>query len=262
MQDDTGQGSDAGGHDGQRGAGDRGPISVGSLLSGAWAATHGNKLRILLAVAVTILVNLAFGVVTGIVSLIFGNPGDEPSLAETLINFPINVVAYGFSAVMTAGLVIMAAKLSARTSTGIDELFRFLPRFVWAVLTQFLVSVMILLGLLLLVLPSIYLMVAYTFASPLALEKGLSPWAAMEASRRAVTSGWLTFFGLMLVSALLLMASVITLGIAYIWVVPLCVLAYGIAYRELFGIRDQGLDPEASALKPAIAAGGDTASAG
>lgn len=261
MQNDTGQDSGAGDHDVQAATGGHSAITLGGILSEAWAATHGNKFRILLAVAVTILVSLVFGVITGIVSLIFGNPGDEPSLAEALINFPINVVAYGFSGVMTAGLVLMGAKLSTRTTTGIDELFRFLPGLLWAVLTQLLVSVMILLGLVLLVLPGIYLMVAYSFALPLALEKGLSPWAAMEASRRAVTSRWLTFFGLMLVSALLLMASVITLGIAYIWVVPLCVLAYGIAYRELFGIRDQGFDLETSTLQPGITAHADTDSA-
>ena len=95
---------------------------------------------------------------------------------------------------------------------------------------------MILLGLVLLVLPGIYLAIAYGFAIPLALERGLSPWEAMETSRKAVTHRWFAFLGLSLVCALLLMLSVLTLGIAYIWVLPLCVLAYGIAYRNLFGL--------------------------
>ena len=51
-------------------------------------------------------------------------------------------------------------------------------------------------GLLLFVVPGIYLIVAYTFAYMLIIDRGFSVWQALEASRRVVNKNWWKVAGL------------------------------------------------------------------
>ncbi len=94
-----------------------------------------------------------------------------------------------------------------------------------------------LLGFLLLILPGIYLVVAYMLAIPLAAEKNLNSWKALEVSRKAITHKWFKTFGLFLMIWLILIISILPLGIGLIWTVPWAVNAIGILYREIFGVE-------------------------
>src|ERR1044072_4306496 len=49
-----------------------------------------------------------------------------------------------------------------------------------------------------LILPGIYLSVAYTMTMPLLAFNDLRPWAAMETSRKAITHKWFSVFFLLL----------------------------------------------------------------
>lgn len=102
-------------------------------------------------------------------------------------------------------------------------------------LTYLLMIIMVVIGLMLLVLPGIYLAVAYQLALPLAADKDLGPWQALEASRRTVTPKWFIFFTLWFTFLLALALSTLAFGIPLIWTVPLCVLAIGIVYRDAVG---------------------------
>jgi len=55
----------------------------------------------------------------------------------------------------------------------------------------------------LLLLPGIYLAVAYTFALPLVLEKKINFWYAMERSRKLISKNWFAFFALFIVLILI-----------------------------------------------------------
>jgi len=84
---------------------------------------------------------------------------------------------------------------------------------------------------------SIYLGIAYLFVLPLIAERNLSPWQALEASRKAVSQHWFKVFGVMLLCYILIMLSIVfTLLIGLIWMLPLLGIAYGIVYRTIFGV--------------------------
>ena len=100
-------------------------------------------------------------------------------------------------------------------------------------------SVLILLGLLLFILPGIYLSIAYFFSYALVVDKGLGVWEAMELSRKTVTEQWFKFFGLALLSILLIIISAIPLGIGLIWSIPSIYIAYGLLYHHLFDDEDE-----------------------
>jgi uncharacterized membrane protein len=90
------------------------------------------------------------------------------------------------------------------------------------------------LGFVLLVIPGIYLAISYAFVYPLVVDKNLGAWEAMELSRKTVTKQWFKFFGLAVVSAVLIILSAIPLGVGLIWSLPTVYIAYGLLYHHIF----------------------------
>ena len=86
--------------------------------------------------------------------------------------------------------------------------------------------------------PGIYLSVAYMFTWPLIVEKGLSPWQALEASRKAVTHCWFRSLGLFTLLSLIMVLAAFALLIGLLWAIPLMMLAYGVLYRIIFGVSE------------------------
>jgi len=94
---------------------------------------------------------------------------------------------------------------------------------------------MTLIGFLLLILPGIYLSIAYVFTLPLIVDKEMDIWDAMETSRKAVTKHWFKVFGLFILLSLIMALGALALGIGLIWAVPLLfVTLYGLLYPLIF----------------------------
>lgn len=66
-------------------------------------------------------------------------------------------------------------------------------------------------GFVLLILPGIYLVVAYEFTFLLILDRKLDFWSALEVSRRVITAQWWRLFGLILLSILFSLIGIICL---------------------------------------------------
>lgn len=69
-------------------------------------------------------------------------------------------------------------------------------------LTGFLSSLLTSLGLLFCFIPGVYLFVSWVFAIPLAADRRLEAWSAMELSRKVVTRSWLQIAALLLLAFL------------------------------------------------------------
>ena len=70
-------------------------------------------------------------------------------------------------------------------------------------------------GLVLFVIPGIYLLVAYSFAFTLIVDRGMGPWQALETSRRVVNKNWWGVFGLTIVMLLLIGGGMLAGGIVF-----------------------------------------------
>ncbi len=93
-------------------------------------------------------------------------------------------------------------------------------------------------------------MVAYAFSAPLMLDKKLSPWQSMEASRKAVTHHWFKVFGVFLLLSVILVLSMFTV-IGIIWALPMSMLGYASLYITIFGIsEDAGVVVEVGEVSP------------
>ena len=98
-------------------------------------------------------------------------------------------------------------------------------------------ALLICVGLLLCVLPGIYLAVGYTFALPLVIDKKYDFWTAMEVSRRVSHKQWWTLFGLLIVVFLINVIGILACFVGWIVAAPISIAAIMYAYEDLFGPR-------------------------
>jgi hypothetical protein len=90
------------------------------------------------------------------------------------------------------------------------------------------------LGLILCILPGIYLAVGYVFALPLVVDKKMDFWTAMEVSRRVVHEHWWSVFALVIVLGLVALAGFLLCGIGELITIPVASAALMYVYEDLF----------------------------
>ncbi len=94
-----------------------------------------------------------------------------------------------------------------------------------------------LLGAFLLILPGIYLGIAYQFTFLLILDHKLDFWPAMEVSRRVITANWFLMFFLIIVAGILSALGTVFLVIGVVLTAPYYYAVFAAAYEQLVGPR-------------------------
>ena len=161
---------------------------------------------------------------------------EDPSviaLLQVVIQVAVNLIAMP----MMLAIIVMGIRRAVGAEIYSGSVFSCYSKMLPLFATMVLVYIMVIIGLILFVLPGIYLMVAYYMAMPLVVEKNMSPWQAMEVSRKAITHRWFSVFGLFLVMGIILAVSMLPLGLGLIWTLPMFVIAFGILYRNMFGVE-------------------------
>jgi hypothetical protein len=214
-------------------------LSLGTWLKEAWGRVDGNKgtiwMAMLFYVGLAALISIFFG-------LLDGGPTDPNSIEPpSFIEMIGNLVSALVLLPMGVGLAFVATAIALDKTPNPKSLLGWYDNTLKLFFTYILMNVLILVGLLLFVLPGIYLMVSYQIALPLVVDKKLGPWEALEASRKVIGHNWFQVFGYDIVAVLVLMLSSVLLGIPLIWTVPAMVIAYGILYRTAVGIEPQTL---------------------
>jgi hypothetical protein len=139
-----------------------------------------------------------------------------------------------FNKVISGGLFFyFLLKIRGQPATVGDAFAGFKKAFLPLVVIGLLVSIFVTIGVFCLILPGIYLGVAYTFSSIIAVDKGLPFWDSMELSRRVVTKNWWRIFGLLLLSIPFVLLGICALGVGVFIAFPLIVGAIAYAYEDL-----------------------------
>lgn len=99
------------------------------------------------------------------------------------------------------------------------------------------VTLLTLIGFVCLILPGIYLAVAYLFTYVLILDHKIDFWPAMEVSRRIITANWLMMFLLVIVAAILSALGSVLLLIGVVLTAPYFYAVFAAAYEQLVGPR-------------------------
>jgi len=210
-------------------------FTVGEALTEAWRCTRGAKGTVWAALGVMYLVMLVLGF--GLVFLQMSSGLAPESAGGVWLGIGIEALSSAVSTLFTAGLLYIGVCLAAGKSCSWKMVIAGFPAALQLLIAAVLMTLLVISGVFLLVLPGIYLAVGYTLTLPLMLDRGLGPWEAMEKSRKAIHKVWWKVFGLFLVMGLITAVSAIPLGIGLIWTLPMNVVLCGVVYRYLFGVQ-------------------------
>ncbi|ABB56415.1 hypothetical protein [Synechococcus elongatus] len=206
----------------------------GSYLSRGWAIFKQN-----------LGLFIAYLIIVGLISIALSSL-DAAFVADeegTGLRFgPGGAIQLVINGPLSAGFFLVAFKTIKQQRVEFGDFFRGFNRFLPFFLTSLLTSALTLIGFVLLIVPGIYLAIAYVFALPLVAERNLEPWAALELSRRLITKKWLTFFGFLIVLGLINFAGALPCGIGLLFTIPWSICAITAAYEDIVGIANSSED--------------------
>lgn len=181
---------------------------------------------------------VVYVVISVIVQIILGTffpsppPPAEPNYLNQMI---VTILSYPILMPLIVGVIMLAIRYSRGERLAFQSIFHYYHLTGRLSLAALLIYIMTVIGFVLLVLPGIYLSIAYIFTLPLIADKGMDIWDAMETSRKAVTKHWFKVFGLFLLLSIIMTLGALALGIGLIWAVPLLfVTLYGLLYPLIF----------------------------
>jgi tRNA A-37 threonylcarbamoyl transferase component Bud32 len=191
-------------------------LDIGGCLHRGWALVRGNFWPV---VGVTVLILLlrlaAFFALIGIV----------------------------VSGPLMGGLCLYFLKKIRGEPAGVGTAFSgfsraFLPLF----LASLVMAVLTTAGFFCLMLPGIYLAVAWTFTLALVIDKQLGFWPAMRLSRKTISKHWWKFFGFIIVLSLIKMAGMLVFVVGSLVTAPVALAALMYAYEDVFGTKEKPAD--------------------
>jgi uncharacterized membrane protein len=147
------------------------------------------------------------------------------------------LISLAISGPLYAGFYIVSAKLLQRQTMVFQDFFTGFQFFLPLLLLTVVSSLFIIAGLILLILPGIFLMVCYLFASMIVIDRRLDFWPAMELSRRTVQTQWFGFLVFLFVLILINLAGALLLGLGLLISLPVSACAVAAAYADIFGLQ-------------------------
>ncbi len=201
------------------------------IIKAGWHHIEGVKGIFLASFVVYMVVVIILQIILGIFF-----PSPPPPAEPNLVNQQIvTILSYPVVMPIIVGIMMLAINYSRGEAIEFKSIFNYYHLMGKLALAGILIYIMTVIGFILLILPGIYLSIAYVFTLPLIADKGMDVWDAMELSRKTVTKHWFKIFGLFFLLSLFMVVGILTLGIGLIWAVPLLfVTLYGLLYPVIF----------------------------
>ncbi len=169
---------------------------------------------------------VAYSLIVALVTVVLSGKGGILSLAVSLVTAPLY-----------AGYFVYVFMIFEGREVRFGDFFKGFNYFLPLLLAGFVAGFLVFLGLLLLVIPGVYLAVGYFFVTMLIVDYGMDFWQAMETSRQIVTKNWFSVFVLTLVLFALNLLGGLLLFVGLLVTVPLSFCAAAIAYRDIVGLH-------------------------
>ncbi|MCX5904580.1 MAG: hypothetical protein NTV89_14180 [Proteobacteria bacterium] len=147
---------------------------------------------------------------------------------------PFGIGSTVISIPLLAGFIIIALMLCRNQKTEFVRFFWGFRHLVPLLLFTIVSTTFILIGFLLLVLPGIYVTVAYLFAPYIIVDKNIDFWPAMEISRKKVNKHWFGMAAFCVVLLAINAVACIPLFIGLFVTIPWTIYAVTIAYEDIF----------------------------
>jgi hypothetical protein len=205
-------------------------FDVVEIMGEAWDLVNGSKRVLLGAGAILFGANVLASAVSAVAQ---GPDPTEVNLVGLLVSLLSMVILYPIQ----AGAVLYAVKRAAGDeSASFDDILSCFGQTLPILGLMLLQMLLTMLGVLLFLLPGIYLAIAYLAALPLLVERKVGIWDSLETSRKALTNCWFRLLLLFLALGVITgFGAVLTLGIGLIWLFPFFWLSLGVVYCKIFG---------------------------
>lgn len=148
-----------------------------------------------------------------------------------------NLVSNILSPILMAGYYIVAFQIARNRPTSFSDFFKGFNRFLPIILLSLVSGLLTLLGVVLLIIPGLYLAVSYVFGLPLLLDKGIDFWPALETSRKLITKKWFSFFIFMIVLVIINFAGILLVGLGLLVTIPWSICSIVAAYEDIVGLN-------------------------
>jgi len=226
-------------------------LDIGGCVGNAWALYKKDFGLLFGALAVFFLIQGGIGLlgqipliglVISLVSIVLGGPfmgglyffllrairGEPAEIGDIFAGFKINfghlILVYLVMALMLVAMIIPGGALAGFSIYSMTRAHEVGGAYL----------AMAIVGSLVALLPFIYFSVAWYFAIPLVIDKGMDFWGALNHSRRMVSKHWWSVFGLLVVHTFINILGVLACCIGIFLSAPLAfaTLAYG--YEKIF----------------------------
>ena len=148
------------------------------------------------------------------------------------------IVSIVLPAPLVAGFYIVARKINKDKSYEFGDFFKGFDFFLQLFLSALISGIFVIVGLLLLIIPGLYLCVAYSFTSFFIVFNNMEFWPAMEASRKLITRNWFPVFGFFLVLGIINLLGLLCLGVGLLFTIPLTSCAMYAAFEDVVGTEE------------------------
>jgi uncharacterized membrane protein len=167
------------------------------------------------------------------------------SMAFTLLIFSLQLLALVYldkfvflfglllAPPLYSGFYLVAFKISAGQPVVYPDFFKGFTYYFPTVLIWLVGQVLVSLGIFALIIPGVYLAVAYNFAVLMAIFGGFDYWSALEESRKLITVRWWKFFVYTLLVLLINLGGILTFGVGLLVSVPVTFYSTYILFEQL-----------------------------
>ncbi len=136
---------------------------------------------------------------------------------------------------MSAGFFIVARKINKGEEYEFGTFFKgfdyFVPLLLWSLIGGILTA----LGIIFLIIPGIYLAVAWLFSTMFIVFGAMEFWDGMEFSRKLITRKWWNFFGLAVLCLLINFVGALVFLVGLLFTVPLTSCIMYAAFEDIVG---------------------------
>jgi predicted Ser/Thr protein kinase len=215
-------------------------LDIGSCLRRGWALVKSNFWPLIgVSALIGLLIAIAHSAGTAITAE-HGKVNGGGGILGLLVDGPL-----------VGGLYLYYLKKIRGEVVTIETAFAgFSNRFLHLFLGSFVSFVLIGLGFLCLILPGIYLLIAWWFTLPLIMDKRLDFWSAMELSRKTITQHWWKFFGFGIVLLLLKVAGLMVFCLGFFIACPIAMASLMYAYEDIFNATRRTTNPQMAGAGP------------
>ena len=134
---------------------------------------------------------------------------------------------------LVAGFYLVANRITQGEYLDFQNYFDGFKYLLPLVIVNLIAGIFSLAGIVLFILPGIYLLVGYMFANLFVLFGGFEFWTAMELSRKLVHTNWFKFFGFTLLLLFINICGLLCLLVGLLVTIPLTYLSVYVLFEEL-----------------------------